>query len=136
MRGDVQASPLVGTGPLEGAVLFASSGVGLSSALHCLDAETGKARWMHPLRGIYPSSPLALYGEDGGAWIVQGDEDGLHLLDMDGKTLETLALGAPVAGSPAAFEDMIVVATRDGGGARGAGRGVGEDRYPSSTRRM
>lgn len=113
--GTITASPLVGTGALDGQVFFAVRNSEAGGTFYALDAATGEMLWNYTLMGTELSSPLALYSEDGKAWIVQGDEGGLLLLDgLTGDRLDYLALDSAVYGSPAAYEDMIIVATTDG----------------------
>lgn len=117
--GSIAASPLVGTGALEDNVFFTARTSEAGGALYALDAATGTQLWTSDIASVtlssISSSPVALYSEAGEAWILLGDESGLRLLEAQtGTEVASLALDAGVYGSPAAFEDMIVVATRDG----------------------
>ena len=61
------------------------------------------------------SSPLALYEEDGTAYVIICDSAGnMSLLDSKGQVLNTVNLGSNVEASPAAFGNILVVGTRGG----------------------
>lgn len=113
--GSITASPLVGTGTLEGLVFFNIRNAESGSTLLALRTETGAEAWRYEMEGVNFSSPIALYDDIGNAWIVQGDDGGLLLLRAtDGNRIDYLELGSGVYGSPAAYDDIIVVATKDG----------------------
>lgn len=113
--GSITASPLVGTGALEGKVFFAAMNSEAGGTIYALDASTGALVWEYVVMGKQLASPMALYDESGNAWIVQGDEGGLLLLDaLTAERVDYLALDGAVYGAPAAFDDMIVVATQSG----------------------
>ena len=62
------------------------------------------------------SSPVALYTDEGEAYIILCDSVGnFSLLDgTTGETLSTMNLGSNIEASPAVFEDMVVIGTRGG----------------------
>ncbi|MCL1964144.1 MAG: PQQ-binding-like beta-propeller repeat protein, partial [Firmicutes bacterium] len=113
LPGSCFASPLVGKGGIGGLVICTVSRSG-AGAVCALDKETGAVMWEYGLGTDTMSSPVALYDDAGNAWVVQGDAAELHLLDgLTGTKLHSLPLSSPVIGSPAAFNDMIVLATQD-----------------------
>ena len=85
-----------------------------SGILVALNKKTGEEVWKLPMRRYAWSSPVAVYGKDGKAYIVSGDSDGrLYLIEgRTGKVLHTVELGANIEATPAVFENMIVVGTR------------------------
>lgn len=114
--GSIQAAPLVGEGILGDMVYYTVQGSSQDfGLLYAVDAETGEVVWSAALAGKTHASPLAVYGTEDAAWIVQGDGTDLLLIDaVTGEKLDTLSLGSQVYGSPAAFDDMVVIATQDG----------------------
>ena len=111
--GNCSASPLVGHGSISRLAIFTVSGPGFGTVF-ALDKEIGEVAWEYTLDSDTASSPIALYDDGGNAWIVQGNATGLALIDgQTGEHLGALALSSPVIGSPAAFDNMLVVATQD-----------------------
>ena len=60
------------------------------------------------------SSPVDVYTKDGKSYIIQCDSGGnMFLIEgSTGKVLDQIPLNANVEGSPAVYDDMIVVGTR------------------------
>jgi hypothetical protein len=55
-----------------------------------------------------------VYDDSGNAYIIISDCQGkMSLLDNTGKTLSTVNLGSNVEASPAMFNNILVVGTRD-----------------------
>lgn len=110
-----KASPVVGQESISDLVIFTANmtGKGKTASVIALDKETGALRWEKPLDSTAVSSPVAVYNEQGNAWIIQADESGLlHLLDgVTGIEISTLQLSGPVQGSPAVYQDILVVGT-------------------------
>lgn len=101
--------------PLEGIVFFhvaryPSYWRGTTVAL---DTATGEVIWEKETSYCW-SSPLAIYSEDGKAYIILCDSAGnILLLDgLTGNTVTEVSLGSNIEASPAAFNDMLVVGTR------------------------
>lgn len=112
--GSIKASPLIGQSAFEGLVYFTTAETD-GTAIFALNKETGDVVWNMPLNGAKGASPIILYGTDGNGYIVQGDGGGLRLLDaLSGTEIDYLQLDAAPMGSPAAYDDMIVVAQEDG----------------------
>ena len=59
------------------------------------------------------SSPVAVYNDNGDAWIVQGDQGGnLTLLNArTGSVRCTLNLGGAIEASPAVYKNYLVIGT-------------------------
>ncbi len=116
VSGGVQATCVVGKHSIEDLVIFpvARTPWVRSGILVALDKKTGREVWRYKMRRYAWSSPVALYAEDGSAYLVQGDSQGtLHLLDArTGKLLSKTELGANIEASPAVFGNTIVVGTR------------------------
>ena len=61
------------------------------------------------------SSTVAVYGDNGKAYFVQGDSVGnIYLLNESGKVLNSINLGANIEASPIVVDNQIIVATRGG----------------------
>ncbi len=113
--GSISASPLIGNGSIGSMVFFSAMNSDAGGTIYALDKATGEVVWYYSVLGRRLASPIAIYDEAGGAWLVQGDEGGLLLLEATaGDRLDYLTLDGAVYGSPAAFNDMIVVATQTG----------------------
>ncbi|WP_102411015.1 PQQ-binding-like beta-propeller repeat protein [Beduinella massiliensis] len=112
------SSPVVGQGDISDMVVYTINQTGEEemASVIALDKLTGEELWNQPLDAYSYSSPTAVYTTDGKGYIVQGDTNGtLRLMDgFTGSTLSTVALGSPIVGSPAAYNDMVVVGTSTG----------------------
>lgn len=119
VSGGVQSSPLLGKKgeSIEGLVIYSiSRSPGLEEGLLvALDTETGKEVWRLELDYYAWSSPVAVYDEDGAAYVVLCDSAG-HAFLIDGATGTVLSqtfLEGLVEASPVVYEDKLVVGTRD-----------------------
>ena len=125
------ASPVVGMEDLDGFVYYTVNGLSpkgrkeleLSgtedSALIAMDKETGEIAWAYGISGSCVSSPVAVYGKDGGGRIIQCSPDGkITLLDgRQGTILDELRVSGSIAASPAVYSDMMVIASTGEDGA-------------------
>jgi len=120
VSGGVQSTPLLGKPgtELEGLIIYTiartpNSWNGLCVAF---DTETGEIVWEKSMDRYTWSSPVALYTEEGEAYIVLCDSVGnLSLLEgSTGETLSSMSLGSNIEASPAVFENIIVAASRGG----------------------
>lgn len=112
------SSPIIGQGDINDMVVYTINQTGeedLASVI-ALDKQTGEELWNQPLDAYSYSSPTAVYSTDGKGYIFQGDENGtLRLMDgFTGSTISTISLGSPIVGSPAAYNDIVVVGTSTG----------------------
>ncbi len=81
-----------------------------SGFVHCLDAETGAARWQHDMKAHVWGSTLVADGK-----VYVGDEDGdFVVLDAKGeKVVRSEAnLGAPIYSTPVAANGALYVSTQ------------------------
>lgn len=115
-NGGLLATPVVGKYNLDNLVIFNIARCeGFSSGLVvALDKKTGTEIWRINLTNYSWSSPVAVYTEEGTGYIILCDSAGnMFLLEgTTGNVLDKINLGANVEGSPAIFENMIVVGTR------------------------
>ncbi|MGI6299049.1 MAG: hypothetical protein ACOX1T_07790 [Saccharofermentanales bacterium] len=111
------ASPLLGTGELEGMVIFnvCKTTSHAAGTMLALDTKTGKPIWTRAMTAYSWSSPLFIHSDDGETYGIVCDSAGvMHLFDpKTGEDISTVSIGANCEASPAAFDDMIVVATYD-----------------------
>lgn len=116
-----KASPVIGENSVADLVFFTVNMTekGKTSALLALDKASGELRWQMNMDSTAVSSPVAVYNEQGNAWIIQADESGLvHLLDAAvGVEIASLQLEGAVTASPAVYEDILVLGTGSKAGA-------------------
>lgn len=110
------ATPVIGKHNLDNLVIFNLARCeGFNSGLVvALDKKTGEENWKLNLNNYSWSSPVAVYTGDGIGYIILCDSAGnMYLLEgTTGDILVKINLGANVEGSPAVFENMVVVGTR------------------------
>jgi outer membrane protein assembly factor BamB len=116
VNGGALASPIVGKNDISNLVIFniARTPSVNEGILVALDKETGKEVWNLKLKNYCWSSPVSVYSKAGKSYIVQCDSTGKAILieGVSGKILDTIELGSNIEGTPAAFNDMLVVGTR------------------------
>lgn len=116
ISGGVQATPVLGKHEIEDLVIcpVARTPSVRNGIVVALDKKTGKEVWRYKMKAYAWSSPVAVYDEEGKAYLLQGDSAGtLHLLDArTGKLLDQLPLGANIEASPAVVGNTLVVGTR------------------------
>ncbi len=119
-NGGTLASPLLGRegSDIEGLILFmvGHSEKAWMGTLVALDKETGELVWEYKTKLYAWASPIAIYTPEGKSYIFQSDAIGnISLLEgTTGNCLYSLSLGQIVEASPVAFEDRIVLGTRQG----------------------
>ncbi len=115
-----KASPVIGQNSIDNLVIFTVNKVdGGGSKILALEKQSGQVMWEKALQDETISSPVAVYDENGDAWIIQGDEGG-NLTLLSGKTgeeLNTINLGGAINGSPAVYKNFLVVGTCSKGNA-------------------
>lgn len=115
------ASPVVGKGEIEALVIFTVTNGQDAAQVIALNKANGSVAWQASLESPSISSPVAVYNEDGKAWLIQAESNGnIHLMDpLDGSVLDTLTL-APIEdaegelaieGSPAVYGNLLVIGT-------------------------
>lgn len=113
-RGGAKASPIVGEHEISDLVIFT---VNLTdnggSTMLALNKQTGTLVWQYALSAPTISSPVAVYNQAGQAWIIQGDESGklTMLAGKTGQVVTDLMLEGAIDGSPAVYNDYLVVGT-------------------------
>ena len=117
VSGGALSSPLLGKkgSALEGMIFFhiAKTPSAYEGTMLALDTETGNVLWQKTMKYCW-SSPVAIYSDDGNAYLLICDSVGnVHLMDpKTGIDITTVGLGANIEASPAVFNDMLVVGTR------------------------
>ncbi len=117
VSGGVQSTPLLGKPgtALEGLVIFtvARTPNMYTGVMVALDTKTGEEVWSLPMNNYTWSSPVAVYEDDGNAYVIVCDSGGyMMLVSADGELLYTIGLGGNIEATPAVYENMIVVGTR------------------------
>ena len=109
------ATPAVGKGELSELVYFhVCRTVDSRGMLYALDKQTGETVWSKSMNYYGWSSPTCLYTKGGKGYVLVGNSRGhLYLLDgLTGKQAAEVELKGNIEGTPAVFDDMIVVGTR------------------------
>ncbi|MBQ9314087.1 MAG: PQQ-binding-like beta-propeller repeat protein [Clostridia bacterium] len=117
VNGGVLSSPLIGKNSISDLVIFNFSKVTslYNGKMVALNKTTGELVWEKDLKNYSWSSPVAVYSESNDAYIIFGDSGGImHLIDAKtGKTVYQLQTGGGnMEGSPAVFDNHIVIGTR------------------------
>lgn len=118
VSGGVQATGLLGKAgtSIEGMIIYpiARYGAMYSGAVVALDTDTGEVLWQVDTQLYSWSSPVAIYTDDGRAYVVVGDAEGImRLIDgATGEVLDTISIYSIVEASPAVYENTLVVGTR------------------------
>ncbi len=117
--GGVQGTIAVGKNQLEDLIFAPVSRTpgGSSGILSAMNKHTGEVVWEQETQ-MYPwSSPVAVYDSQGKGYVIMGTTGGfLYLFDgLTGEVLAHLDLGSNIEASPAVFNNMLVVGTRNTG---------------------
>ncbi len=117
VNGGALASPVSGEFKISNIIYFniaRTSDNPWGGILYAFDKDTGETIWEKTLGYYCWSSPLAIYDYQGNGYLIVCDSGGyMRLIDgLTGETLDSIFLGANMEGSPAAFNDMIVIGTR------------------------
>ena len=109
----VKASPVIGQNAISDLVIFTVNQTETGSNVIAFNKSTGAVIWNTALTENAISSPVAVYNKAGDAWIVQADMSGrLYLMNArNGSVLNTLELGGEIQGSPAVYNDILVIGT-------------------------
>jgi outer membrane protein assembly factor BamB len=111
--GGCMASPVVGQQSIGNLVIFTVAKTPEGGAVIAFDKKTGNVVWQQTMAHFSWSSPVTVYNENGDAWIIQGDSEGVLQL-MDGQTgavMNSLQLEGAITASPAVYNNMLVVGT-------------------------
>ena len=109
------ATPAVGKGALRDLVYFHICRTeDTHGMLYALNKRTGAVEWSVNMGHYGWSSPTCLYAPSGKGYVLVGSSDGtLRLLDgLDGREVTRVQLNGNIEGTPAVFDDWIVVGTR------------------------
>ena len=112
-RSGLKASPVVGQGQIADLVIFTVNLTEDGATMLALNKQTGQEVWRLPVPGGAISSPVAVYDEDGRARVIQAGLDGmLYLIEgRSGRVLHTLNLEGTIEGSPAVYNEILVIGT-------------------------
>ena len=109
------ATPALGKGDL-GDLIFAhmTRTPDDGATLLAVDKESGEVVWRVPMGSGGWSSPVCVYDESGKGYVLVGSSSGaLRIYDgRTGNIISICDLEGNIEGSPAVFEDMLVVGTR------------------------
>lgn len=117
VNGGVLSSPIIGKNDISNLVIYNFSKVTslYNGKMVALDKESGNIVWEKKLNHYSWSSPVAVYSESGETYIVFGDSAGIVSL-INAKTGETVFQlqtgGGNMEGSPAIFDNHIIIGTR------------------------
>lgn len=120
IAGGVQCSPVLGKEAtrIGGLIIYAIGRTpsAFQGVLVALDTQTGEKIWEISSGNYTWSSPVALYTDDGHAYIFLANASGVaRLIDgSTGEVLATLDFDETVEGSPAVFGNMLVIGSREG----------------------
>jgi outer membrane protein assembly factor BamB len=117
VNGGVLATPAMGEYAVSHLIFYNiaktvnTPGYGLLCAM---DKNTGDIVWQVPQDFYSWSSPVLVYDPKGKGYLVACDSGGkMSLYDaLSGKLLDSISLGSNVEGSPAVYDNMIVIGTR------------------------
>lgn len=115
-NGGALASPVIGKNDIENLVIYniAKAYKTNGSKIIAFDKKTGEEVWVVDLEHYSWSSPVDVYTQEGKSYIIQSDSAGnMYLIEgKSGRILDKLPLGANIEGSPAVYDNMLVVGTR------------------------
>ena len=111
------ASPAVGAGAYADYVYFNVCRTEGGGTLFCFEKKDGTLVWHRDTGSASWSSPVLVYRQDGTGVLIVANATGRGMLRMydpaSGKKLGGLQLEGLVEGTPAVFDDTLVVGTRD-----------------------
>jgi len=107
------ASPVIGEYAIQDLVIFTATNGNKGSYIIALQKSNGELVWSTYLNSASLSSPVAVYNEQGDAWLVQAESNGnVHLLvAQTGEIRYTLELDGIIEASPAVYRNMLVIGT-------------------------
>lgn len=110
------ATPALGKGAVDDMVFFTVARGVEGNLLIACDKRTGNKVWTLDLGGYAWSSPTLSCDSAGNAYLFQATSAGmLHMINAStGEIITSIELGSNIEGSPALFDDMLVLGTRGG----------------------
>lgn len=113
------ATPALGSGSVDHMIFFTIARCfndegSRVNMMFALNKKTGAIEWELSTGGFAWSSPTLTFDENGRAILFQNNSNGdLKMIDaLTGEKLTSIDLGSNVEGSPAIFNDMMVIGTR------------------------
>ncbi len=97
---------VLSTPAIQGGLVFIAD---CGRTFHCLDAETGKALWMHEIKGEAWASPLVADGK-----VYLGTRSGnfyVFAASKEKKVISEMELGDPISATATAANGVLYVAT-------------------------
>lgn len=119
ISGGIQATPLIGKDgtTIENMLFYtvARTPKAYDGTMYAVNRETGELIYEVDTVNYAWSSPVAMYTEDGTAYIAFANASGkIRLIDgATGKVLYALGLGNSVEASPIVYKNMMVIGTRE-----------------------
>jgi len=119
ISGGIQATPLIGkdSTTIENMLFYtvARTPQAYDGTMYAVNRETGELIYEVPTVNYAWSSPVAIYTEEGEAYIAFANASGkIRLIDgATGKVLYALGLGNSVEASPIIYKNMMVIGTRE-----------------------
>ena len=118
-RGGSFATPACGKGSVSDLIFFTIARVnaegGRCNMIYALDKKTGEEVWTLDIGGYSWSSPTLTFDEIGNAYLFQANSNGImRMINAEtGELITSIEVdGSNIEGSPAIFEDMLVIGTR------------------------
>lgn len=117
VNGGALASPVIGEMNVSDYVYFNIARTAENpwgGILYCFDKTTGQTVWEKQLGYYCWSSPVAVYDYNRNGYLIVCDSGGyMHLMDAKtGESYDKIFLGANMEGSPAVYDNTIVIGTR------------------------
>lgn len=108
------ATPALGKGSLSNMIIFNIARTTDGNKLFALDKATGEELWVLDIGGYSWSSPVLTYDENGRGYLIVCNSNGaIRIVNpQTGELTMKLELDANIEGSPAVFDDMMVIGTR------------------------
>lgn len=117
LAGGVLSTGIVGKGAISDLVLYSVSKTPSVEGgyLVALNKETGEEVWRIDNSAYSWSSGDVIYTEDGGAYLIQGCQNGdlLFIDAVNGTILDKMNFGTGIEATPVIFENHIVFGTRN-----------------------
>lgn len=117
IEGGILATGVLGHGTIDGQIIYSVSRTPKlgSGMIVSLDTKNGEEVWTTKLDTYAWSSTATMYTDDGRVYLVQCCANGDILLmnAANGMILDSMNFGTTLEATPAVFENMIVVGTRD-----------------------
>jgi outer membrane protein assembly factor BamB len=115
VNGGLLSTPVIGKNDISDLVIFniCKTEDAQKGRMVALDKKTGEEVWVRNLDYYSWSSPVDFMSDDGKTYMIFCDFSGkMHLMDpANGNIIDTISVGLNVEGSPAIYNDMVVVGT-------------------------